>query len=168
LLPLVDERWNDLDGGRRDAHDPRPALAHLERNERVEGAWAKLWDNLYHEGQVGLASYAAVPHLLRIHRLREVADWNTHAIVCSIELARPRGRNPAVPEWLRDGYESAWRELPLLALRDLARSEDPLLTRAALAVVAVARGLRDRGEALLELDDAELAELLATARGERA
>ena len=43
---------------------------------------------------MGEATYAAVPHLVRIHRKGGIADWNTYAIVAIIELAREKGDNP--------------------------------------------------------------------------
>jgi len=103
---------------------------------------------------------------VRVHRLRDVADWNTYALVGAIEKARSAARNPAIPPWLKSGYEEAWRALPALALRDLARSEEPLLARSALGVLAMARGLRRAGEILLEFTDYELGEMVSLYRVE--
>jgi hypothetical protein len=64
-------------------------------------AWSELWQELFHQGDVGTASYAAVPHLLRVHVARDVPDWNTWVMVGAIELARDMRRNPALPDWLR-------------------------------------------------------------------
>ncbi len=48
---------------------------------------------------MGEASYALVPHLVRVHQTSGIVDWNTYAIVATIELARVKGNNPAVPTW---------------------------------------------------------------------
>lgn len=68
--------------------DPRAALQNLESNVHVKEAWHELWEELHHQGDVGEASYAAVPHLVRIYRERGAIDWNTYAIVAVTELAR--------------------------------------------------------------------------------
>lgn len=132
----------------------------------VERAWAELWDGLHHQGDVDTAAYAAVPHLVQIHRRRDVPDWNTYAILGTIERERQARRNPAIPDWLVSGYESAWREIVELALRDLARSKDPLLVQAALGAIAMARGLRRAAEVLLDFTEDELEEMVSRYRGE--
>jgi hypothetical protein len=73
------------------AFDPRLALQNLESNVHVKEAWRELWEELHHQGDVGEASYAAVPHIVRIHRKRRLDYWNTYALVAIIELARQRG-----------------------------------------------------------------------------
>jgi hypothetical protein len=100
MLSLDDGRWNNMAGGYRMKCDPRPLLAELESAENKETAWHELWEELHHQGDVGEASYASVPHLVRIHRTSGVVDWNTYAIVAIIELARGKGNNPEVPTWL--------------------------------------------------------------------
>jgi hypothetical protein len=97
MLSLDDNRWNSLAGGYRMKCDPRPLLAELESEQNRETAWHELWEELNHQGDVGEASYASVPHLVRIHRKSGIVDWNTYAIVAVIELARGKGNNPEVP-----------------------------------------------------------------------
>jgi hypothetical protein len=53
-----------------------------------------MWEELHHQGDVGDASYAAVPELVRIHRDGRAADWNLYAMVAIIELARTESQNP--------------------------------------------------------------------------
>lgn len=59
-----------MEGGYRLPYDPRPALDRLATVD-VAAAWAELWQELYHQGDVGEASYAAVPELVRLHRAGE-------------------------------------------------------------------------------------------------
>lgn len=66
-LDFGDERWPGLRGGYRIPYDPRSALCSLEQGKDVEAAWQELSTELYHQGDVGEASYAAVPHLVRIY-----------------------------------------------------------------------------------------------------
>src|ERR1700733_9584133 len=111
MLSLDDNRWNNLTGGYRTKCDPRPLLAQLESEQNKETAWNELWEELHHQGDVGEASYASVPHLVRIHRANGAVDWNPYAIVAIIELARGKGDNPQVPTWLEEDYLPAIREL---------------------------------------------------------
>src|ERR1700676_3971721 len=88
MLSLDDNRWTNMTGGYRVKCDPRPLLAQLESEQTRKTAWPGLWEELHHQGDAGEASYASVPHLVRIHRTSGVVDWNTYAIVAIIELAR--------------------------------------------------------------------------------
>jgi len=63
-------------------------------------AWDELWQQLHHQGGIGEVAYAAVPELVRVHRQRAAAEWNTYALVATIELARDADGNPPVPDWL--------------------------------------------------------------------
>jgi hypothetical protein len=159
MLSLDDKRWNELKGGYRMPFDPRPLFAKLEAGKDVEGVWHKLWDDLHHQGDVDLASYAAVPHLVRIHRGRGVVDWNTYAIVAIIELARGKGGNPDVPKWMEEGYFSALRELAEIGSVEVLRSKEVDDVRAILAILAIARGARTHGRFLVEYSEEELLDL---------
>jgi hypothetical protein len=82
----------------------------------------ELWNELHHQSDVGEASYAAVPHLVRIYRQSRTVDWNTYAIVAVIELARGKGTNPQVPEWLTGSYSSAIQELSQIGAAEILRA----------------------------------------------
>ena len=84
MLSLDDPRWDEMNGGYRMPFDPRPLFSKLQAGNDVDTVWKELWQDLDHQGDVGEASYAAVPHLVRIHRQRGVQDWNTYAIVTTI------------------------------------------------------------------------------------
>lgn len=77
MLSFDDNRWADLRGGYRIPFDPRPFLKMLETVQDTSGAWHELWEGLHHQGNVGEASYAAVPHLVRIYGRSPRPDWNT-------------------------------------------------------------------------------------------
>ena len=111
MLSLEDKRWQNLEGGYHTSFDPRPLLSDLETKKNAKATWHELWEGLHHQGDVGAASYAAVPHLVRIYRKRGIIDWDTYAIVAVIELARDDGKNPKVPKWLENDYFRAIREL---------------------------------------------------------
>lgn len=136
--------------------DPRPSLLNLESNVHAKEAWHELWEELHHQGDVGEASYAAVPHLVRIHGERKPDHWNTYALVAVIELARGKGKNPEVPEWLREEYFSAIQDLAKLASTEILRAKDPEDVRAILSIIALAKGARTHARFLLEYSEEEM------------
>jgi hypothetical protein len=158
MLNLDDSRWTVMKGGYRVLYDPRRALRKLETGSEMVEAWDELWQELYHQGDVGEASYAAVPQLVRIYRKRDQIDWNTYAIVTTIELARDNNDNPAVPGWLENEYQSALTELAQIGLVELQRAENPDTLRCILAVLALWKGLRTYARFLLEYSEDELVE----------
>jgi hypothetical protein len=94
-MELNDPRWASLKGGYGVPFDPRPALFQLADGTDIQGAWGQLWDGLHHQGDVGEASYACVPHLVRIHEARGMPDWNTSwqrliALAIAVETQRYR------------------------------------------------------------------------------
>lgn len=159
MLSMDDKRWRDLKGGYRIPFDPRPLLAKIEAGENIEAAWHELWEELYHQGDVGEASYAAVPQLVRIYKSRGVIDWNTYAIAAIIDLARGEKENPAVPRWLEEEYFSALRELAEVGSKEVLRAENIEDVRAILSVLAITRGARTHARFLVEYSDEELLDL---------
>jgi hypothetical protein len=113
----------------------------------------------HHQGDVGDASYAAVPELVRIHRTESGADWNLYAMVAIIELARTESKNPEVPDWLREGYFGSIQELARMGTRDILSANEPETKRAILGVIAIAAGLRTHGKFLMEYSEDELLEM---------
>jgi hypothetical protein len=158
-MAFEDAPWKTMLGGYRIAYDPRPALQHLSERPS-EQDWSELWNELHHQGDVDVASYASVPLLVEIHHKTRSLGWNFYAICATIETERHRKTNPPLPQWLQKEYERAWTLLPKLALDDLNTTSDPLLVRSAIAVLAIGKGLRTLGALVLNLDDSELQELL--------
>jgi hypothetical protein len=156
MLRLTDKRWTKLMGGYRTAFDPRPSLHNLESNVHVQEAWHELWEQLHHQGDVGEASYAVVPHLVRIHSERRLDDWNVYALVSVIELARGKGKNPEVPEWLKEEYFSAIQDLAKVGSTEILRAKDPDVVRAILSTLALAKGARTHARFLLDYSEEEM------------
>ena len=159
MLAADDHRWGTLKGGYRTPLDPRPLVKKLDDKKSVEEAWSELWNELHHQGDVGEASYAAVPLLLDVHRRRGVADWNTYAIVSIIELARTENRNPEVPAWLSEDYFNAIQELAKIGITEILNVSDSESVRAILSVIALAKGLRTHAKFLIEYAEDELQEI---------
>ena len=156
-----DPRWEGLQGGYRVFYDPCNALRSLENNKNVDEAWSELWNELHHQGDVGSASYAAVPELVRIHALRRIPDWNTYSIVAIGEEARRNRCNPEVPDWLRESYQAAWRQLIELGLNELRDAEEDILVSSIIGVVAFEKGLPALGRISAFLSEDERREMLS-------
>lgn len=99
-------------GGYGIPYDSEPAIEKLSTSH--DEAIAELWENLYHQGDVGLASYAAVPALVQAGEL---------SLTAAIEVARNSGSNPELPETLRKEYEHALKQ----ALGSNPKDEEQLL-----------------------------------------
>lgn len=151
--------WTNLKGGYGKPYDPRPVIDEIRASSLNQAAWKELWDELHHQGDVGEASYAAVP-LLVTACSESNRDWNFYGLVSTIETERHRCKNPSLPSWLTDDYRGALAKAKELALQDLSNANDRLLIRSAMAVVAVASGDRKLGAVLQSIDDSDLSELL--------
>ena len=156
MFSLNDERWYQLTGGYKTPFDPRPALAKLSKLQDEVGAWEELWEELHHQGDVGDASYAAIPELVRIHRIGGIARWNTYSMAAIIDLARTERGNPEVPEWLREDYFRAIQELAEMGAREIWSAEDSETIRAILSVIAIGKGLRTHAKFLIGYSEQEM------------
>jgi hypothetical protein len=156
---LDDPGWAGLVGGYRVRYDPRPALHALETGDR-QTAWEELWTELYHQGDVGEASYAAVPQLVRIEDARTEADWNTYALVAVIDVARRDPRNPVLPDWLKPAYQSAWRTLARLGMARLEMAGEATLVSSIIGVLAIEKGQYTLGRLGVEFTEDERREML--------
>ncbi len=163
-----DSRWTQLKGGYRVLYDPRPALRRLESGgDGTKPAWDELWQELFHQGDVGESSYAAVPELVRIHRERRAADWNTYALVGTIELARDAADNPGLPTWLADAYGAAWTHLVEIAMAELPGATEATLVRSILGVLALEKQQRVYGRILLDFAEDEIEDLMGQRAAKR-
>lgn len=125
-----------------------------------EDVWPELWDNLHHQGDVGEASYAAVPHVVRIAKSLPNRDWNVYGLVSTIEVQRHRKSNPPLPESLVPSYRQALQDLMKLALLDLAAASDRFSVQAMLATIALAKGHLVLGALIINMEASEMIETL--------
>jgi hypothetical protein len=158
-MQIDDLQWANLRNGYGTPYDPRPALRKIESNTNAPEAWAELWNELHHQGDVGEASYIAIPELVRICRARQQLDWNTFALVATIELARDGHHNPPIPSWLETNYFAALRELAHFGAAEMDSASDAESIRSVLSVIAISKGLRALGRMLLIYSDDEWLEM---------
>ena len=159
MITLEDGRWSNMTAGYKIPFDPRPLLRRLETESDTTDVWQKLWEELHHQGDVGEASFAAVPFLVKTYQKRGVLDWNTYAIVAIIELARNDGKNPGVPRWIADDYFQAVRSLAEIGAREVLQARTAEESRAILSVIAIAKGLRTHGRFLVNYSEDELIDI---------
>jgi hypothetical protein len=159
MLSLDDPRWSTMQGGYRVPYDASVALRQLETSTSTDRAWEELWNELHHQGDVGEASYAALPHLVRIARERAFSDWNVYALAATIETARLSGHNPALPPFIEPSYHEAWRELTEFGLEQLRFVSDELVVRSILGAVAIGKGSVKLGRLISEFDASEIEEV---------
>ncbi|MFB9242100.1 hypothetical protein [Massilia antarctica] len=157
MLSLDDTGWKDLHGGYGVPYDVSVALRSMQGGNDV---WEELWNELHHQGDIGDASYAAVPQLVRIAGMAGSRDWNFYSLLAIIEVDRHRKGNPPIPAWLQSSYDEAWVRAYQVAVMDLSSSTDSLTIRAILAVLALAKGEVKLGALLSGLDTSELDEWL--------
>jgi hypothetical protein len=158
-MTLSEEEWSQLRGGYRLPYDPRPAVQKIASDRDAEAAWQELWNELHHQGNVGEASYAAIPLLTNIYQSGRGIDWNLFALAATIEVERHRKTNPPIPERLRSEYDEAWRLLVELAGQALRRQPDASTVQSTLAVLALANGALKLGAMIIHLDSFEIDEL---------
>jgi hypothetical protein len=161
MLSMDDRRWEALLGGYRTPYDPRRALAKLQSGTNDARVWEELWNELHHQGDVDQASYASVPHLVRVHRERPTADRNVYDIVAVIGLARKRGNNPDVPTWLDPSYFQAIQDLANPGWAEIQDASDQELIGGVFSIIAIAiaKGVLTYARFLVEYSEDELIEL---------
>jgi hypothetical protein len=159
MLSFDDPRWTEMNGGYKVPFDPRPLLKRLVHDPDLGPVWSELWNELHHQGDVGEASFAAVPYIVKIYCDRGISDWNAYAIVAVIELARNQSGNPDVLDWLKDDYFNAIRAIAEKGISELPEVSDPGTCCAILGMIALQKGLRNHARLLTDYSDDELQQM---------
>lgn len=161
----MDIEWDNLLGGYRVPYDPRVAISNIEIESSDNESWNELFDNLYHQGDLGVASYASIPRLVDIFSNKpRVGEFYT--LIAVVESQRYRTTNPSVPAWLADSYTKSIQSAKSLALIDLGSCKDEQTIRSSLAVVALASGDHALGILISLADDSDIAEILGDLSGD--
>jgi len=87
-------------------------------------------------------------------------------MVACIEIARAKGRGPAVPSDLHEYYLAALARIPGVVAGAARATWDHWYCGAALAAVAAAKGFAQFAEAVLELDPDTVKDVLRRKFGE--
>lgn len=162
-MNLDDLIWSEVEGGYRILYNPSTVLKQLEFAKDAEtsaNCFHELWEELHHQGDVGLASYFSVPQLIRICIEKHSLDWNYVGLCVVIENCRRRGNNPKLPSDFDRSYLAALSDFADYLLMNFRNIKDHDTSRLALALFAIVSGQADLGKALELLDEGALAELL--------
>ena len=140
--------------------DASVALRTLEEAESENDEkeiWEELWLELYHQGDVGEASYAAVPHLLRIAQIKPRLNWNYFALITVIEIARHDDHNPPLPEFLIGEYQKALSSVRNVAFTHPDKNWDEVLMSQIFSAIAAGKGHIMMAKAYTEMTETKLA-----------
>ena len=158
-MELTDKIWKELDGGYKQPYDASIPLNQLENSDNPEAiskVFKELWNELHHQGDVGLASYFAIPQLVRIGIKKDLFDWNLLGLCCVIEQQRHLGNNPTLPVEFQDYYSKGLSDLKGFVIKHLNESLDKTTSIMALATIATCDGHCKLGKAILEMEDEDL------------
>ena len=162
-MTLDDNLWKKLQGGYKTIYDasiPLRQLEGTEDKEKIKEVFDELWNELHHQGDVGLASYLALPQLVRIGKSKGLFDWNLLGLCSVIEQQRQLADNPPLPAEFREYYESGLKELKQFVLANIDSEKDKTTFRIALSALATSSGNIKLGKAIMELDDDVMNEFL--------
>ncbi len=153
MLPLDSAQWSQFNHAYGAARNIPGLILQLEVRPPGDDPKAEpyfsLWSALCHQGDIYSASYAAVPHLIRIIREDPLAThWTVLLLAISIEIARMHARGPEIPKNLRADYFDAIKSI--LEIAKAARETEEKEYQVTLeAAVAVAEGSVFRAEKIL-------------------
>jgi|SRR5688572_17897905 hypothetical protein len=165
MLPLESPLWSTLTHAYGKADDIPDLIRQLEGlPEFVDfksEPYYSLSSALCHQGDVYTASYAAVPHFVRILAENPAnAPWALYSLPGAIEQCRLAGRAPDIPAPLSESYFSALAQIPGIAAVAAQAPWDELRCRVILATIAVAKGQPGLSEAIDMLTPAAIKRLL--------
>jgi hypothetical protein len=162
-MTLDDEKWKELEGGYRTEYDVSIPLKNLEETddkETIKKILNELWGELHHQGDVGLASYLAVPQLAKIGKNKGLFDSSLLALCAVIEQQRQLGDNPSLPSEYHGYYENGLMELKQFIISKIGLERDEETLRIALSALATCSGQVKLGKAIIELEGDVMDEFL--------
>jgi hypothetical protein len=162
-MDLDNKIWSTIDGGYKipfDASIPLKQLHSTNDMKVIADIFADLWDNLHHQGDVGLASYLAVPQLVAICVGKKSFDWNFVGLCVVIEHCRQAEHNPKLPTEYNDIYFNGLKKLEQYLLDNFKSIKDPTTLRLTLSLFATLSGQADLGRAIENMDEDVIQEFL--------
>ena len=165
MLALDDPRWGQLQHAYGAALDIPVLLRALgsstgPKNGYQDEPWLSLWSSLCHQGDVYTASYAAVPHIVRIAgETGTPVDFSFFQLPVAVEVARKKGHGPEIPAEIADDYHRAIARLGETVSIHQNDPWDQSMLLSAAAAQAIAKGHVDVAEALLNLDEYWIAKI---------
>ena len=159
MLDLNDHKWKTFEGGYKTPFDASVLLKELENSRedaRTKEILKEFWQELHHQGDVGLASYLSLPHLIRIGIKNHIIGYDIPCLVAVIETQRHAG-NPELPQEYLADYQNEIKEITrLISLNQKSKWTRDFAVCATAAIAAV-NGQIELAETILELTDEDLA-----------
>ena len=159
MIQLDDPKWKELDGGYRMPYDASIALKQLERAgtaDQIDAIFSELWNELHHQGDVGLASYFSIPHIIRIAKEKGLYNYNVFGLITTIEIERHKD-NPKLPEDFEEPYLRSLKiDLPELVAIGLKENWDLTLSSTILSALAISKGHIELADAISKMEDEAL------------
>jgi hypothetical protein len=154
MIALDDSVWKELKGGYKSTYDVSVPLRQLEATKdkkEIDNIYQELWNELHHQGDVDLASYLAVPQLVRIAKKNDLFDWNLLALCATIEQQRQLGQNPGLPKLYEQYYQDGLSELKKFIIDNIASIKDEIAFRSALSALAACNRHVKLSKAIIEM-----------------
>ncbi|WP_028980867.1 hypothetical protein [Sporocytophaga myxococcoides] len=159
MIPLSDNSWRTFESGYRIPYDVSIPLLKLENSNSIDDqdkVLDELYEELHHQGDVGMASYLAVPHLIRIGLSKKISNWKILGLIAIIEIERHSEHNPRLPLNYENEYLKMLDKVSELAA--LITNWDRTFSSCALSAIAASKGHIDIAKVILEFEDEDLTE----------
>ncbi|MBT9588778.1 hypothetical protein IV102_35920 [bacterium] len=149
--PWSDPCWSHYKSGYNRRHyDCEGLIRELQQSGPTEGFWDQLWGELHHQGDVGEASYAILPHLVKYlsHFQGALTEWL--AFAATVEECRQNldgQNNPPLPTEIASAYYHALRDLIALTLARSPRQSTEEDVRYLASLIAFTHGQPRLGKA---------------------
>lgn len=158
MLNLDDPKWKTFEGGYRTPYDASILLKQFELTsdpEIINSILNELWEELHHQGDVGLASYMSVPHLIRIAKQKQIFNTNLLGLVTVIEIQRQKN-NPSLFKEYEEDYFNSLKQLIELTSFGFKQDWDLKTASAVLSAIAISKNQSKLGNAILNMDSEDI------------
>jgi hypothetical protein len=156
MLSLDSPEWANLEHAYGKASDIPELLRLLEPLPAAEGnsePWVSIWSALAHQGDVYTASFAAVPHVVRVLSTAPTkASASYFQFPAWVEICRQR-HGLIIPQALALDYFHALKELAGLVCAAAANDWDDEFLAIAMSALAVSKGFTNVAAAAQELNN---------------
>lgn len=163
MLDLDSPRWKQLSHAYGSAANVPEMLRQLrtalpkEKENYQSEPWFSIWSALCHQGDVYTATYAAIPHVVGLAKLKEDKErLDFLHFVGYAEACRHHKRSPSVPSDLAQDYRAALNDASDLFVQSLKGTWGEEEMKVLLGGLAAVKGYPKLGEVIIELDSSLL------------
>lgn len=155
MTQLNDNIWKTLVGGYKILYDPSIELKLLTNSSdkiEIENILDRLFENLYHQGDIGTASIYSLPQLVNIGIANKIYSSTLLNLIGAIEQTRQLYRI-SIPSNIESDYENAL--ISAFKLIDFNQNWDEDFLICSLSLIATLKGRIDIANVVEHLNDAE-------------